>query len=540
MVASITVATVMTWPTLAHPASTITSDLGDPLYQAWAMAWLGHAFVHQPFHPFDGNAFWPLRDSAAFTDISPGLAFLGLGVSGPADALIRYNIAYALAAAVNLAGAYALARQLGSGRTGAAVAGAAFAFTPWRLAHVAHLNVLFTGGVPLTFALLLRGHGIGRGGWRPERARPAVAIAGWAVAAWQIGMGFAVGLPFIYMLMFFMSACAIAWVVRGRPKLPRGLLWADGAGGLVFGTVVIAMGEVLLRVTHEFPEATAGRDIGALRIFSPPISGLWMAHHNSIVWAWTGNGVRRPGLNLDEMALFPGALVLVLAALGVFVSVWTIRRRAFFVAVVAISVVLALGTTVLDGDWTWVPARAILPGFAAIRTSGRLIVWAVLALGLLAAGLITRLEKSWRHAMPRLALFTVPGLVALEGLSGVPHPRVPEPPAAFRDARPPVLVLPSSVASDNQVMFWSAGNFPELGNGSSSFEPNRELQLRKATMSFPDRSSIALLRRLGFRTVVVPRSLATAKMWTDLTNRPIDGLPIRREQENDGVIFMLG
>lgn len=539
IVASLLTAIVMTWPTPAHPASTITSDLGDPLYQTWAMAWLAHAMLHQPLHAFDGNAFWPLHHSAAFSDISPGMAFLGVGVGDPADALVRYNLAYVLAAAVNLAGAYALARQLGSGRTGAAVAGAAFAFTPWRLAHAAHLNILFTGGVPLSLALLLRGHGLGPGGRRLDRARPAAAMAGWAVAAWQAGMGFAVGLPFAYVLLVITSACVIAWVVKGRPAPPRRLLVADAAGGLVFGGAVIAMGAVLLRVAHDFPEATVGRGDAALRAFSPPLGGLWMAHQNSAVWRWTTSGLRIPGLDLDEMALFPGALVTVLAALGIFVSVWTTRRRVLLMTVVATSVVLALGTTVLGGHWTWVPARAALPGVAAIRTSGRLIMWAMLALGLLAAGAITRFQRSSRHVLARLALWAVPGLVALEGLSGVPHPRVPGPPAVFRAARPPVLVLPSSVLSDTQVMFWSIGRFPAVGNGSSSFEPAAELALRTATTHFPDPWSVAVLRARGFRTVVVPRVLVNERTWTDLATRTLDGLPVHREQGGDGLIFTL-
>ena len=171
---SLALAMAMTWPTLANPSSTIPDNLGDPVYEAWAMSWFAHALFSQPLNLFQANAFWPLGHSLAYTDLSPSLSVFAIGANGPTDALLRYNIAFVSAAAVDVIGAYSLARQLGSGRLGAAVAGAAFAFTPWHLAHWSHLNILFTGGIPLTFALLLRGHGIGKGGWRTECSRPAL------------------------------------------------------------------------------------------------------------------------------------------------------------------------------------------------------------------------------------------------------------------------------------------------------------------------------------------------------------------------------
>jgi hypothetical protein len=41
----------------------------------------------------------------------------------------------------------------------ATVAGVARAYAPWRLAHAGHLNVLSTGGIALSLAMIARGHG---------------------------------------------------------------------------------------------------------------------------------------------------------------------------------------------------------------------------------------------------------------------------------------------------------------------------------------------------------------------------------------------
>ena len=55
---------------------------------------------------------------------------------------------------VTVLGAYALARQLGSGRIGAAVAGVSYTYAPWLLAQAGHLHILSNGGIPLALAML--------------------------------------------------------------------------------------------------------------------------------------------------------------------------------------------------------------------------------------------------------------------------------------------------------------------------------------------------------------------------------------------------
>ena len=39
----------------------VPRDIGDPLVQAWQVAWGGHALLHQPLDYFQANTFWPLR-----------------------------------------------------------------------------------------------------------------------------------------------------------------------------------------------------------------------------------------------------------------------------------------------------------------------------------------------------------------------------------------------------------------------------------------------------------------------------------------------
>src|ERR671918_226585 len=63
---------VMNWPLVLNLGEDIPKDLGDPLVQAWQVAWGGHALGHQPLEFFQSNQFWPLDDALA----------LALGVRG--------------------------------------------------------------------------------------------------------------------------------------------------------------------------------------------------------------------------------------------------------------------------------------------------------------------------------------------------------------------------------------------------------------------------------------------------------------------------
>jgi len=69
--------------------------------------------------------------------------------------LTRYNLLFLQAYALAFAGAGLLARELGARPAAAAVAGAAFAWAPWRMSHNGHLNILSTGAIPLALFLLL-------------------------------------------------------------------------------------------------------------------------------------------------------------------------------------------------------------------------------------------------------------------------------------------------------------------------------------------------------------------------------------------------
>jgi hypothetical protein len=202
---AVVLALAMHWPLPMHLGRDIAQDLGDPLVQAWQVAWDGHALTTQPLELFQANVFWPMRDSLAVSDALVGYAPAGLFGEGVHAAVARYDLLFLFAYALCFVGAYLLARELGAGRAGAFVAGAAFAYAPWRLEQEGHLHIISSGGIALAAFLLLRGY---------RRGSAATIVAGWLVAAWQFSLGFSLGLPVFYLLG---SATLIVAVMWGAP-----------------------------------------------------------------------------------------------------------------------------------------------------------------------------------------------------------------------------------------------------------------------------------------------------------------------------------
>ncbi len=548
---SVALSAIMTWPTLREPTRTIPQDIWDPTLQAWQMAWSGHALTHEPTQLWQSNAFYPERYSFAYSDTLLGYAPAGMIGTGPVAALVRYNIMFVLAIALAFFGAYALVRQLGAGRVGSAVAGAAYAYAPWRLAQGGHLHVISSGGIVLSLAMLARGHGWSlRDGYRPERVKPGWALAGWLVGAWQIMLGFGIGLPFGYILLFIVLVAGVGWLIRRRPRIPARLVAFDAIGGGVLAAAAAVMAYPYLRVLSLYPEARRGPEM--VTFFSPPLRGFFTSPAESRIWG-SAHAAARDSLPFGaEQSLLIGFALYGLAAAGLIVSIWTIRQRLLLAAGVVASATLAMGANgPFEGQLGYMTLYDWLPGFDGIRTSGRLVLWTTLFLGILAAGAVSAFaEQTWsvvadrvpNRPGPVLRLATLVPLVLVlgEGLNATPHPVVPPAPPALSSVVAPIMVLPCDDLTDMNVMFWATDRFPKMVNGGSGFTPNRQAELRQLAQTFPDQASIARLREIGVRTVVVLRSRAAGTPYQGALDAPTDGLGITRQEVGDAVVFSLG
>ncbi|MFG2038719.1 hypothetical protein [Dactylosporangium sp. NPDC048998] len=557
---SIALAAVMTWPALFHPATTIPQDIWDPTLQAWQMSWAGHILTTDPLQLWHANAFYPDQYSYAFSDTLLGYAPAGMIGSGPEAAVVRYNIIFVFIFAFAFFGAYALARQLGVGRTGAAVAGAAFAYAPWRLGQAGHLHVLSIGGIALALAMLARGHGFSlRRGYEPDKRRWGWVLGGWLVAAWQISLGFGIGIPFAYALLTIVLATAITWGYKHlrwrNVRRPFGwkLFFANLGGGLAFTGVSAMMAYPYLQVLKQHPEAKRSAEI--IGLFSPPLKGFFISPPESMWWGDVYANARSTLGWAPEMALLPGFFLYGLAFVGLFVSVWRLQHRILLGVGVVGTTILAMGTNgPMDGDIGYMTLYRILPGFEGIRTSGRLMVWVTLFLALLAAGAVGTLseravelfaDRTQSDVGNRAGAWRVMTLIPLvlvlgEGMhKWEANPEVPPAPVAMSTLQAPLMVLPTSELFDMNVMLWSTDGLPKMANGGSGFTPSDQEILRLNMQQFPDESTVAQLRSLHIRTVVVLRNEAAGTPYARAIDAPIDGLGISRTEEGNVILYKI-
>lgn len=498
------------WPLPLHLGRDIPLDLGDPLPQSWQVAWDGHALLTQPGSFFQSNQFWPLPDTLAFSDALIGYTPAGLLGSGPHAAVVRYDVLFLLAFALAFLAGYLLARELGAPPWAAAVGGAAFACAPWRLEQGGHLHVLSSGGIPLTLFLLLRG-------WR--RGRPWLVVGGFAVASWQVSLGFSLGLLLAYLLLVLGAVALVWWLRAGRPAQPRRMVVATVAGGLLLALTAVALARPYLRVIDAHPEArrsavTVSRYSGGPEIFLT-------ASRTSLVWGGATSGLRDRMTAVPEKTLFPGLAILLLAVAGLGWRRWPRALRIGLGAAIAVLAVLSLGFQV-SGAGRFLPYRVlweVLPGWQAIRVPGRLHTLTTLVLAMLAAGGAARVMAAVQARRGARAAAAVGAVLVLavvvegsgfgigrggEALAGYPHPAVPRAPAGLAGLPGPLLLLPAAPDDNRRYLLWSTDGFPRMLNGRSSLEPRFFKEtLRAVAPCFPTADAVARLRRIGVRTVVV-------------------------------------
>jgi hypothetical protein len=582
----VALALLVTWPLVLHLPSRIAPDLGDPVRTAWQIAWVGHALTHNPLHLFDSNAFYPNPLSLAFSDSLLGYGPLGTIGSGTVAALVRYNLLFLFAWSLCFFGAYLLAHELGLKRMAATVAGVAFAYAPYRITEAGHLHVISSGGIPLSLFLLLRGY---RRGSRP------LLIGGWLVAAWQISLGFTLGLQFAYLLAVLALLAALWWWMerhrRGHDSnrsaqvppteehghgaaphsgragswrdsmslraLPRDLVAITCAGIALCGVVTVYQARPYLKVAADYP--TAKRALKEVETYS---AGPWAwlaASSENRVWGGVTAGARSHVNSKNESVFFPGGAIFVLAAIGLAAPIFTRRMRIGLACGVVVVAVLALGFGLTGAGWPYRLLYDVAPGWNGVRVPGRVFTLATLFLALLAgagAQQLTMLTRRWatarglRDGLPALLGVGLAVGVLGEGAGHMAHPVVPQPARAEIGLRGPILDLPADGASDRIWQYFSTDGFPKISNGNSTFDLPSQDDLRGGMAGFPDRASVEKLRWYGIRTVVLHLGLPPLPALhfsepepPDLpaaAAKPVTGLGITRRRVGDIVIYTIG
>ena len=134
---------------LTHVGSTIANDPGDPLFTAAILKWNA---THVPLTDawYQLPIFYPTRDTLTFSEHLLGLSVIASPIYWlTRDLVVTYNIVLLLTFPLCAMAMYALVFRLTGSAAGAFVAGLAFAFAPYRISQLPHIQMLATFWAPL-------------------------------------------------------------------------------------------------------------------------------------------------------------------------------------------------------------------------------------------------------------------------------------------------------------------------------------------------------------------------------------------------------
>ena len=492
---------VVTWPQVIHP--TMVADHFDPYFSVWRLGHVAHALTRWPMNLFDGNIFYPARNTLAYSDATllQGLMAAPLLWAHVSPSLV-YNLLLLAGVVGSGVGMFVLARHL-TGETGPSlVATAVFTALPYRVEHVMHLELQWAMFVPLSL-------------WSIHRTMES--------GRWRHGLlvGVFLWLQFLSCIYYgvFLSLALLAFVPM-LLTLKGHVTFKAFAPPLLLGVLLAAV----LTLPYAAHYRDASQSVGArpleeiTRYSAQSISYLASPEFNR-VWGWTSDLWGAP-----ELRLFPGLLAILLGLAAV--AHRRLRLVLLYASTTFVVVQLSFG---LNGTLYRLLLGHVssLQGFRAMGRFGMIVGCTVAVLAALGTQAILRRVPFG----PRMRRAFIPILIAmmLVEYSNRPlplsQPVNADPPDVYRvlqRAEPgPIVELPLPTLNDSlgwepYYQAWSVWHWRPLLNGYSGFYASGYAETLRALADFPDPRSIAALRDRHVRYVIIHRIFYPPAKYTAL------------------------
>jgi hypothetical protein len=484
-----------TWP-LAPNLERAVSDPGDPFINVWILDWDFWATFHQPLRLFHANAFHPAQYSLAYSENLYGLAILLFPLrAGGVAPITVYNVAMLAGFAFCGFAAYLLGRHLTGSFAAGMAAGIFYAFVPFRFTHLAHLQHVWGGWLPLLLLALLL---------YARQPSPQRASAFAVVFLMN-------GLTNIHYLLFGAFAAAVTAVLLLPRRDWRNLAVATGAALLVLAPFL-------------YPYAMVAKLYG-MRSYAETL------RFSAFAFDWISHPAE------PERRLFPGfvAMSCVVAALFWLMGSLFLRWRhgaaplgmtssveeidnpatrqpdnpapqpATLLGLLWISIGF-LGSLGLHFEFHKFLYGAV-PGFRAVRVPARWAVIAYIGAAILAA--VVTMAIGRRH---RWLAYVVPIAFAIELYPGPIRwwLAIPEAPPVYRflaaEARTPIAELPMGGPAEYFHLFRSTHHHRPMVNGISGHAPQVTMDLTAKWSALSD-DFVDSLAAVGVKRIVVHTEL---------------------------------
>ncbi len=498
-------------------------DRSDTILNTWILAWQDHILTRAPLDLFNAPIFHPLPDTLAYSEILWPIAPLALPIQiAFQNPILAYNFFFLGSFLLAGFSMYVLALRMTGCRAAAWMAGIIYAFSPHQFGHLSQLQLLTIGWLPLVILFLDR---FWQRGQRRDGALLALMIVFQTLSSFYYGFQVAlvVGWYVLYRLVSFRRG------QTGR-RLLQLILWG-GVSALFIAPFALPYVRVRANLGLE-------RSLGEALAAAPGLTE----------YVFPSAGHRLYGIFMPPQeggGLFLGVTVLLLAGIGV--ARWRpmgLGRigRGYWLLIGISAMILSLGPyfkwSQSDPGGFQLPFAWLyqhVPGMTVIRAPGRFGVTVFLVLALLAAMGLTFLLRRLREGWPRLAIAAIAAaLIFLEYAGGAdafvvqPMPQRDPPPPAYawlaRQQPPSALVelplipemaQPPSGASGPgagqawpdyniyRYQYFQMSHWLPMIDGYSGFTPPHHRELGLTMAHFPSQRSLAMLRGLGVKWVVV-------------------------------------
>ena len=477
---------VMTYPQALHLNDTVHDD-GDPLLNAWAIAWVAHQLPIAPAHLFDANIFYPERRTLAFSEtlLLPSLVVAPLRWIGFGPLLV-YNVVFLSGFVLSGSGVALLVRSLTGNGLAGFVAGIVFAFLPYRIDHYPHLQLQQTQCLPFAFWAFHRLLQTGR-------VRDGMLFGGFA--AGQVLSCMYYGL---FLVPFMAVVCAALLI--GQWPLTRRHWIALTAAAVIAAGAVLPVGIAYLGA-HEVVGERSAEEVE--RGSATPLNYLGPPEFNLVY----GTALKR--FAAGERRLFPGFVAIALAIVAFVGSKPRSREDTTLLIAYGLGLLVAFDLSLgFNGISYRILYEYVLP-FRGLRVPARMGVIVGFSLAVLAGFATAALIRRFGQGIAVAAALLMLVEYASKPLDLRQIPTTP--PESYADAikdsgdspKATLFEFPASPLDDPTYMYYSTFHWQNLVNGYSGFFPPSYNRVVNNVKNFPDQASFDAIKSRAPRYLLV-------------------------------------
>jgi hypothetical protein len=288
---------VLTYPAVLRLKVAIIGDYVDSFLNTWIIAWGIRKITRGEWGSlFDANIFFPYKNTLAYSEHLLGVALTAIPIQlGFNDPLVTFNVSVLISFVLTALGMYLLVWYLTRNGYAAFFSGLLFSFFPWRIGHMAHLQLLSAQWLPLTFLFL------------HKTVKSFSYRALWGAAFFFILQFYSCGYYGLFLALFVVVFMVLAWQEGGGDR--SRLMGYFGLFFLVSFLVILPVYLPYLKLKKDFGFI---RPFGEVVFFSADFVSFLSIPAQNRLWGKLLEGFMKP-----EGDLFMGLIAFMMSLAGI-------------------------------------------------------------------------------------------------------------------------------------------------------------------------------------------------------------------------------